>query len=226
MAAAVALGGPIGAALSGFLDKLGEANPALFEMLGDAFSDLAAVVGQVLVPVVKVVMPLIRLWGDFIASILPSQEQMNELAKAFAPALEAMREVMEVLAPIIQDVLVGALKILVKVISVVANAIKWFYESLLRLVGVDLNNRKPLKSSVGAAGRGASFVGIEQLGKNMMQSAFGGPVPLQEIADNTGRTADAAEKMASNSGDGTREGRNLAMQGFTLGGASAAASNY
>jgi hypothetical protein len=170
------------------------ANPAVVERLTMAFRDVGAVIGHSVLPIVELFTRGVRLLGDFLASILPSQAEMAKLTKALEPAFQGLREIMTALAPLIADVLSGVLKGVIWLVSELAKGLKWLADRIkdaLAYLGIASN--KPLLSSVGAAASPASFVSIADLGARAQQA---GKKPEEETAANTGMLVKIAEEVA------------------------------
>lgn len=106
------------------------ANPGVIEQLGLVLEDATAVIGYSLIPIIQSLIPLIRLWGDFLASILPAQTEVNVLMLKFTPILESIKKVFEYLAPLIHSGLVTGLNMLAVVIQVLAPVIGWLADNV------------------------------------------------------------------------------------------------
>lgn len=77
-----AAAGPIGiiAAVAGSMVALaGAANPALFAKLQDTFDDLFATIGEMFVPVLETIIPLVRLFADVMAALAPTVKLLVEV---------------------------------------------------------------------------------------------------------------------------------------------------
>lgn len=112
------------------MDKVALANPALIEQIGIAFDEIGAVIGNVLTPVLQAVLPMLQAFGDFIASILPSQESMNNLMQAFQPILDRWREMLQQIAPGISELVEKSLTNLADIIEKLLPVLEFFYDSV------------------------------------------------------------------------------------------------
>jgi hypothetical protein len=162
------------------------ANPASAERFNMALEDLYGVIGQSLEPVLEVATQVLRAFGDFIASILPSADEMQKLMKELQPVIDEFRGQLSDLVPVIKLVATVVMKLAQVVIQVAA----WFANLIGATIGALGGSGAKLKSSVGAAYRGAHNVGIEDLGKQLRLSAFGGGSAMQQVADNTAEIAE------------------------------------
>ncbi len=99
--------------LESSLSKFVEAaNPAMLELLSQATRDVAGVLGQTLTPVFQALVPLVRLFGDVLRTILPDQDQMQRLMAAIVPLFDSLRTVLTPIATAaksVVDVFVSAL---------------------------------------------------------------------------------------------------------------------
>jgi hypothetical protein len=158
----------IEAVLKPIMNLVAKVNPGLVEKLELAFENIFAVIGQSLEPVLEAILPLIQKFGDFIATILPSQAAMNDYVEALKPLFDTLTDVMQKLGPYIH-VVIEALMQLTSLFEWIRNFI--FHELLGAALGVipDLGGNK---SSQGAAFRQASYSGIQELGSSFAQAAF------------------------------------------------------
>lgn len=160
----LALGG-LGAVMTGITGLVQAANPAMVQQLGNAFKDVFAVVGQALTPALELFIPLVQAWGDFIASILPDQEVLNGLFAEFKPIVDAMVTVMQELAPVIKEVIT----VLARLLSMLMRN----FVSGLEVLGLLPGAGKGFTSSArGASFVGAQTVGVEQLGRGLMEGSL------------------------------------------------------
>lgn len=185
--------------------KMGEAivaltrvsNPGKVELMTQALEDFEGVVGRFVAPIVDGLTERFRLWGDTMATILPSSAAMRELAEAFDPVMKEFRKTLAEIGPLIKDVLVWGL-------HAAAVAIRTFSEALAAVMGfiresplgrflASLASHTGVESSVGAAARGASFVGTEDIGRNIILGAL----QRGTAEESAKRTADATERTAA-----------------------------
>jgi hypothetical protein len=153
-----------------------------------------------------------QMLGDFIASIMPD---MKPLFDALKPQLETVGRALATIAPLLQGALQTSITVLASIIGVLvdvfkaaADALAYVGIGLLKMipsfVSDDLNklqenlekfvsgeDLKMAKTSRGAAGQGASYVGIGDLTKSAILAGLGGGKgPAEETADATKKTAE------------------------------------
>lgn len=182
---AAAGGAAIGAAA---LSTVGTANPATMEMFNQALEDITGVIGRSLIPVVELMTEGARMFGDFLASIIP------DTAALFEPlheVMEALKEAIDPLIPLIRDFLAGSLEVLADVVRKVADSMVW----LLNKLGVSGggNNTNNWSSSVGAASKGSNYESVGDLNKGTIAGAYG----MGGGANPAERTAKSTEKLAA-----------------------------
>lgn len=204
--------GVAGGVLAGGLASVGARSPATVERFERAMMDVTAVIGDMFAPVMDLATDGVRLFGDVLASILPTAGEMREVIQPLFGTLQEMRESLAPIAPLIKGAVISALKELAAAVSVAADTISLFSEVLKYdpIIGSLLNNSsKNLESSVGMAATGASFVGGEERGKAAYAAAFAagatrGTAELTE--NNTAKTAEntlrLVELMGRVVGDG------------------------
>lgn len=201
---AMAAGAGIGA-VSNFIDQIKElvevANPEVVEMFNAALRDIKGVIGQSLTPIIQALIPLIRMWGDFIASIIPSASQVNGIMQSLQPLFDDFRAELADLAPIIKMVVDWTIKLAAVIVQFTVYLLH-LYNTIMKMLRQQTIEALGLPqapggagsgrfsgSSVGAAARQASFTGIEQLGKDLQLAAF------SKGLDPSVRTANAAEQI-------------------------------
>ena len=173
--AASAGAGIVGAGIA----AAGVANPKEAELFGQALKDVTGVIGQVFVPVLQVVTQAVRFFGDLLASILPSAEDMAEVMAPIAEIFQSLKEALNPILPIIKDVLVKALQALAWAVRQLVDGLKWALDKL----GLGGGGTSNWKSSVGAASQRGSFVSADQLGRGQIAGAFGmGGGPMDRVA--------------------------------------------
>lgn len=177
-------------------------NPAVMQQFELAISDSVAVLGEALVPVVENLVPLIRTWGDFLAAVMPSQKEMNDLMKAFAPLMETVQDFLVAIAPIIKGGLAMGLvaygEAIMALVPIIINASKQLADAFAFMIGMiyDYSKgavgnldmiialRKFALSDVGAMGKlpggsvgksagGASAMGFESLSEKLVMASLG-----------------------------------------------------
>lgn len=181
-------------------------SPVSMELLDQAFQDIYGVIGQSLQPVLEALIPTVQMFGDFLASVLPSQAEMQNLMDAFAPILEEVESILKELAPVIADLISLFIKGLIPVIEFVAKMLKELGLVMAQVmiwlgkqtgIGVREGEGGFRSTARGAAHKGTSFTGVEDIGKQLQLSAFSQGVSIQErIARSSERTATATERVA------------------------------
>ena len=151
-----------------------QANPKVVERYTLAWDDLQAVVGRSLIPVVELITQGVRLFGDVLASVLPTTQEMRAALAPLGDALKELRDVFAELAPYIKVTITGALLTLGYTLKGLALTIKAL---LLPLRQLGLLGGKQLASSVGAANKGVSFTGAEEYAKSVYQAAYASAQP-------------------------------------------------
>jgi hypothetical protein len=137
-AVAVAAGGPFGFLAAGavmaagaiydFSQKLIEtsvslskiANPAQATLYEMAVADLYGVIGQRLTPVVELATDAMRMFGDFLASVLPSSAEVRMALAPLKEALNTLKGALVAIVPVVRDFLLRALLELARAFAFVA----------------------------------------------------------------------------------------------------------
>lgn len=156
---------PIMKIVNAISDAVQAANPALVEQLSFAFKDISAVVGHALTPFLEQLIPLVHMYGDYIASVLPDQKTMNELAAAFSSVFKAWMEQFKILAPIVNTLATLFANVLTKALEAVATAVEW----LVRMVAAAVAKTMHLAATVSAMATGmdsALTQSLIHIGKN------------------------------------------------------------
>lgn len=99
-----------GGVLAGGMAAVGARSPATMERFERALLDTTAVIGDTFAPVMDLASEGIRLFGDFLASVLPDANEMREILKPLQEGLKDLRSVLTQVAPTIKDILVVALE--------------------------------------------------------------------------------------------------------------------
>lgn len=78
--------GSIGSVADGLMKMAGAANPGLYAMLGDAWDDLQATIGQAFMPILRSLIPIVEDLGDIFAQLAPIIQYLldNTLVPLFA----------------------------------------------------------------------------------------------------------------------------------------------
>lgn len=151
--------------------QLGKAaSPVAAEKLDMALEDMQATMGRVFVPVVELATDGIRLMGDALASILPSTEEMREAMAPFKDMFADLRDAFASVAPALKELIKFAVQVQSVVWKLTAVFATWPIQ-LGKLFGL-FSGKEPLKSSVGAAARPASFSSIDEYSRKLYLSAL------------------------------------------------------
>lgn len=165
----------MGKGMESFIAK---ASPGSLVRFNLALDDTKAVLGQRLVPVFEILTKALRLFGDFLNSILPDADEFADLLAPINELLDELREALAPVARVIKDVLVFALKQMAEVLKIVIIPFKLLAEFLKGLFGYEEGVDK-LKSSQGAAVRNVTFTSAQQHAQSVYAAAFkmgaGGP---------------------------------------------------
>lgn len=178
--ALAAVGGPAGIAAAAITMLAGAAKDAAFKMLdlakfanpaqalrfNMALEDVAGVVGQRFGPVLEKVTVIVRLFGDFLATVLPSEAEMSALMEELQPVIDEFKGALQEIAPYVKGAFKGALTMAVIGLRVFADAVKW----LMNALGV--KGGPKMKDSFGAAPREAKWGDIESVGRDAAQAAL------------------------------------------------------
>jgi phage-related protein len=191
-----ALFGPEGAAIGGAIDAVTSGlskavstltgfvrafNPGIVERYERALNDISGVIGRTLMPLMEPLINATRLFGDFLASVLPD---LSELTDATQGWQDELKELLTALAGPTKQALTDVVKglaLFIKILNVVPEAIANAINEIRRRLGLP-----NLTSSVGASATGAQESSIEDLGKSLQLAAFGGSSsPLLNAAEKT-----------------------------------------
>lgn len=231
-AAAGPAGVAVGVAAAGFgvalavfekgKDLAGMANPYVVERYNLAWNDLSATVGRVFVPMVEKATEVVRTVGDFLATVMPSTQEVREALSGLNPAFQEFRSYLADIAPAIKFGLVAGLRMLGDYLKVFGQILKGVMKTLSLInpvaqIGRTINKFRgtdgALASSYGASIHGpASFIGLEALSKTTAQRALGaGSDPQEKTAQNSERSVGILEEIRDRLGI-NRDNR--AVQGF------------
>ncbi len=159
-------------------------NPAVAERFQRSLLDAEGVIGNRLVPVVEMMTKGMRMVGDVLQTILPSERDVAVAMSELDPAINELREACADLAPLMKQTFRDALE-------VTAFALHEFAETVhVATAFLGLNTGKSLQSSLGMAASQASTVGIEDISKRAIEAAYG-----QGAGGPQDRTASSAEKI-------------------------------
>jgi hypothetical protein len=186
-----ALAGPVGAmvaaaaaATAAVRGVVALASPGTAERFDLALKDATAVVGQALTPVLEQATSIVRLFGDILATILPSAAEFREALAPISDFLNDLRDALGSIAPVIHEVLVEGLKILGAALRTVILP----FRILAKIIEGLFGGAEALKTSMGAAVRNVSFQSAESFAKQVNLAAFKsgigtGKGPLDKIGD-------------------------------------------
>lgn len=155
-------------------DLVKVADPGLMQEVEIAFKDIQGVIGQALVPVMRMLLPMVRTFGDFVASIIPDQEVLNSLFAAFQPILDSFAHELEMLAPILkylitayiefETVLVdGFAKVFKFIVGLVADFYNYMVDKfprIAKLVGakkIDFEGKAKFDKTAAGSANGQAF---------------------------------------------------------------------
>lgn len=179
---------------------IGSFNPVGVERLNQAFEDINGVIGSMLNPALDVMIPLIRDFGDTVASMIPD---LTEFFAAFEPIVDLMRELGTLAGDALKPFIQAFVDMLTLIIKVISAAIKPLADAL-GVVNKASGAKARRKSSVGMSGRMSKTTGIEELGKNLQLAAFSTPMgmnaqdtPEKKTATNTQKIADTMSIVAA-----------------------------
>lgn len=189
------------------VDLVGKINPALAEQFAIVMDDLAAVFGEIMLPIVKAVIPLIRKLADTVRTMRPAFEPIIGVIVEIVGIIgQLIKPIAKIVTPLIQlighalQALMPLIRMLVNVVLQVANAVQKFinmlidaYNKLVEEIGgkkIKKFDDMSAQSSVGAAIRQTSFMGGEELGKQARANAFkgtGAKTPEEKATDEVGK---------------------------------------
>lgn len=193
--------GVAGGVLAGGMAAVGTRSPATAERFERAMMDITAVIGDTFAPIMDLATDGLRLFGDVLASILPTAGEMREVLQPLFGSLQEMREAITPIAPLIKDEVVSVLKGLAAAVAIAADQISIFAEGIKYasyLLPWTPSSGKPLASATGMAATSASFVGGEERGRSAYAAAFaaGATRGTAEMTENnTAKTAENTLRM-------------------------------
>lgn len=173
-------------AVNGLLSFVKTFNPAGVQMFDDALNDINGVIGRALNPALQQLVPLVRSFGDFLATVIPD---LSDFFDAFSPIKDLFREVATLMSGELKGAFQDIINFVTTLVRVLTGALALLAAGLHK-VNALLGNK--LASSVGAAASGATSSGLEEFGTKLQLAAFGGPANL---ADSAQTTADNTTKM-------------------------------
>ncbi len=154
------------------------ANPASVEQFNMALADIQGVIGQRLVPVVELATEIARDWGDVIANMLPSTQDVRNLLDELRPSIDEVKEAMLEAAPVVKELAKDGLKAMALTLKTVVQGARPFLDALVQAAhGLQLlffgEDRGPGTATArGAAAGPAKIQGLEDLSNDIITSAF------------------------------------------------------
>jgi hypothetical protein len=189
--AAAGLGGlaTVGGAIAAGIHGVSVGAPVVFERFTRTLLDISAVIGRSVAPVLETFTQLLRLFGDVLLTVLPSQKEMNEIMKPARDIINELANVFRRLTPIIRPLIISILRLGEAMRLATGSALKVIDKLMekLGLVGEDL------MSSIGAAPQPARRMGIFEYGQEARLAALAGTDSLTEQK----KTNDNLEKTQS-----------------------------
>lgn len=198
-----ALGPALGAALGPFIDAFAavpgilkgitetltqfaaKASPVTMEQFSIAIDDVQATIGQSFVPVLQLMTQATRLFGDVLANMLPSTQEVSYALEAaydgMAEFRDAMMELATEVGPILRTGFIAALQYLGQLIRQVASyvtslvhAMSPWLAQLRQFLGIT-GGAGTERTSTGASARSAQFQGIEAYQQQLQIAAMSAP---------------------------------------------------
>lgn len=147
--------------LDQIINLAGAANPVLLQMFNDVLSDINAVIGQALVPILQLVTEAVRFFADVLATLIPSaadirhvmepmfvifeawKEVIKELTFAIKPIIDLFMELWKMLSEIavtfLKGTLIPILEVLKPIIYVVGVVLRFLSDILIKFLKVVLS---------------------------------------------------------------------------------------
>src|SRR5262249_37717173 len=151
---------------------------------------------QTLTPVIETLGQAARLFGDVLATILPSGQEMKELLQPINDLLADLRDALAPIAHLLHDVLVVGFKALGAVLRIVLIP----FQLLAKLLTSIFGGGEGLKDSTGAAARNIRFEDPMSAVKSVYAAAFRASYGAQKektALDVIGEKIDAATDWLS-----------------------------
>lgn len=192
------------------------ANPVAAERMDYAIRDMTAVIGRLFVPLMEKATEVIRIFADFLSTVLPSASEMRAVFSQLEPAIREMKIALQDFAPVFRLILVDTLREAATAMKFFGDAIQGVLFVIRSLPGFSefgKGSGAPLKSSFGAGDfRTPSFVGIAEAKNAFMIEALrasvsqGGSDPAAETAGHTKTLTDQAATLITMLGNFTTAG--------------------
>jgi len=175
-------------AISGFVAV---ASPGAFRQWEFVLRDVSGVIGQTLIPVLALMRDGMRLFGDVLANILPSTQEMAQalapLREAFGDLARDIRVLLAEIGPTIRYLVTSALANLATELSLVAKATDnavWALRHLVPILGF-LGGSTEARSSVGAAARAGGIATGEAYQRGNIEAALNASAGQQSVPRQT-----------------------------------------
>lgn len=193
-AAATTNVGAMGLAITGLVAK---ANPAVAQQFTLALNDTFAVIGQALVPILKVATEILRMFGDMILSVSESiGGTLGTVFESMIPVFEALFAVFAQVGQIVAEVFVAVAPLILVVMRGIKDLFDWISNAIrevLAFAGIDIAEPDIKKgASVGAAVRTAQHSSVDSVIQAAQKASFSLGTASKDPA---GRTASAAEAI-------------------------------
>ncbi len=189
-----AIPGLVGDITQSLVSLAAVASPGAFKLWQRALADVQGVIGQRAVPVLRLLTDGVRFFGDVLATVLPSQQEVTEalgpLKAAWDDLKDSLGDVVTEVGPLLKEYLIDILYEVAIAASIAFRQFK-LYADLFKTFSVFSPLAQPgkeLKSSFGAAAQTPEFGGLEDLSKKLITAGF-----------ESGTSGDPARDTASNS---------------------------
>jgi hypothetical protein len=177
------------------------AAPGTMNRFNIALQDSTAVIGQRLAPVFEqVLIPAVKLFGDFLTTVLPSADDFAEVLAPITEFLGELRDMLTSIAPVIKDVLIVGLKALGEALKLVLWPFRVLFQFVQEVFGVQ--GAAKLGSAAGSTARDIRFEDPLSAVKSVYQAAFQarGPekkekTPLEKIDESIRTAVDWLKKI-------------------------------
>lgn len=205
-------GGALKDITTSLVGMAGMASPALFKQWKFALDDVQGVIGRSFLPVLDLMSEAVRFFGDVLASILPTTQEM---ATILVPVKAGWEDLKKSLKDFFSDSsvkqgilsafnmlataaggLATALGVLAKSMHIAYAVASRDWPMLARALA--RNPNQELASSVGAAARPAHISSLEDYQKQLQIAAYSQPAGLtaaQTTASNTGAIANTVDRI-------------------------------
>jgi len=167
-------------------EMAGKVSPAHAERMALAIDDTSAVIGRAFLPVMEVMTDTLRGFGDVMATIIPSSDEMRSVLEEIKPSLyemgNAFKEVYRHLGPFIRKSFITGFRVLGTVISAVAKAVTTVTQAFSGFLSMIGFQREELRSSRGLAYRQAQMQSFGSYAEEIYTNAYsmGSASPQEE----------------------------------------------